>query len=106
MAVGQHFIGDLIDLEVEERDLLAQVVVQLSRNPLALLLLAHDDAAGERSIELDCALRLSDVADDAQDAAVVRGYEARLEISEFIERQARTPRRWVRHSSAPSRVRP
>ena len=56
MTVGQHFIGDLIDLEVEERNLLAQVVVQLSRNPLALLLLAHDDAAGEGSIELDCAL--------------------------------------------------
>ena len=47
------FVGDLIDFQVQQPDLLTQVVVQFAGDSLALLLLAHDDASGERAIELD-----------------------------------------------------
>ncbi len=58
--------------------------MQLARDPLALFLLTHDEAARERAIELERSLLLGHVTDDADHAAVVGWHEARLEIAEFV----------------------
>jgi hypothetical protein len=55
--VGRDVMGEVINLDVEQRDLLAQIVVQIARDPLALILLARDEPPGEMLIDLGRAPR-------------------------------------------------
>ena len=87
MRLHPHCTGNLVDFQVEKRDPLAQVVVQLPRDSPALLLLADDQAASEPAIEFGGASQLCDVADDADDAVFVGADQARLEVAHLVHGQ-------------------
>src|SRR5262245_13977814 len=48
LRTARDLPSDVIDLDVEERNLLSQVVMQVARDSLALFLLAGDQATGQR----------------------------------------------------------
>src|SRR5262245_30655220 len=74
--------SQMAQIDTHRRNLLAHVVVQVAGDSRALGLLARNQASGEIATPLLRVFRFGDVADDAQNAAVLGADEARFELAE------------------------
>ena len=74
-------LSHLIDLDVEQGNFLAEIVVQFARDALALFFLAVEQPAGEVAVQFVGALRLGGLAHDRDRAFAVGAHQPRLEDS-------------------------
>ena len=84
---GIDLSGDLLDLDVQRRYPLTDVVVQLSCNPLPLDFLAGNQPPRQVAIELRGSLQLRDVAHNTEKAVTVHSHDACLEALPIADRQ-------------------
>jgi len=80
-----------IGADRQERELLAQVVVQFAGDAVALRLLAGDQASGQIAAALVGAVPVRHVADDAEHAVLAGAHEPRFELPETaVQRELAT----------------
>src|SRR5262249_61092869 len=82
-----NLAADLFDADVQERDLLAYIVVQFASDALAFDFLAGDQPSGEVAVERDDPFRVGHVTDDAEDAVVASVDDTGFEVPDLVERQ-------------------
>ena len=86
-AVQSGFHRAPIELDVERRDPLADVVVQLAGNPLPLDFLAGNQPPRQLAIEFPGLLQFGDVAHDTEQAIGFHPQNARLVVTWLGHRQ-------------------